>query len=744
VGNVAGLVAHRLLVAIPILPVLMVLGPAQAHGETITQTFRYTGEQRTFVVPAGVESVAVVAEGGAGGAATAASGGQAAQVRASLSVTPGERLYVEVGGAGASEQAGGAGGFNGGGNSGPTTRGGGAGGGGASDVRTAARANGLQPDPRLLIAGGGGGAGGPGACGLPGGEGGGAEQNGRRGNCSNGGGTAGTGFAGGTGTEGGDCGTGQQGELGQGGAGSGAGYAGPGSGGQAFCTQSAGGGGGGGLYGGAGGSGGDSAAGGGGGGGSSLVPPGGTLGSSTAEPQIQISYEAASTAQTEPATEITSESATLNGSVDTDGFEAESCNFEYGETSSYGQTVRCNPKIIETEEGETRHVSRPVFGLVAKKTYHFRVALTVDGVTTYGQDTEFETRPPRPVVEAVSPPAGFEEGGNTVTITGRHLSETSSVAIGEAGVGFTINSDGSINATVPPHKEAIVDVIVRGAGGESFRTEHDHYFYVRHGHAPTITSASLRKGPSAGGTEVRIDGTSFNGVTAVKFGDTEASYTVNTSEIVFATAPPGTTGTTEITVTTPNGESGLTSKARYTYGPPTITGLSPTEQPIPAGEQVTITGTGFRPGTAQTAFVFGKTQPTNVNCASTTECTVTAPPAAGAGTVVVRAISGGKKSAVTSADRFTYETPRITNLSETSGSLAGGGEITVHGNGFAHGAGNIIFTFGKIRAIHVNCPTSTECTLLTPAASKAGQVDVTATVGKTTSTTSPADQYRYE
>jgi hypothetical protein len=244
--------------------------------------FSYTGGEQTFTVPAGVFSVHVVAVGAAGGTAGAL-GGAAAQVSADIGVTPGQTLYVEVGGAG---QASGAGGFNGG-------AAGAAGGGGASDIRTSPRSAGLSPDHRLLVAAGGGGGGQngestPGAGGAAGSEGG-TESFGEVH-----GGAAGTQIAGGAGGVG-TCATGEPGALGLGGAGGNGG--GP-----------VGGGGGGGFYGGGGGGGGCADAGAGGGGGSSRVPPGGSVAvaSVSTPPQVQISYMPPSPAENPAAPPIAS------------------------------------------------------------------------------------------------------------------------------------------------------------------------------------------------------------------------------------------------------------------------------------------------------------------------------------------------------------------------------------------------------------------------------------------------------
>jgi hypothetical protein len=123
-----------------------------------SQTFSFTGTEQQFVVSAGVTCVTIQAFGAQGG--TLANGvnasGPGGRVTATISVTPGETLFVYVGGQGGNASSGvpGTGGFNGGGNGGgaPTTLVGAAGG-GASDVRQGG--NGLSN--RVVVAGGGGG-----------------------------------------------------------------------------------------------------------------------------------------------------------------------------------------------------------------------------------------------------------------------------------------------------------------------------------------------------------------------------------------------------------------------------------------------------------------------------------------------------------------------------------------------------------------------------------------------------------
>lgn len=150
-GNIASFNAINLTNA----PVTATITVTPVTSNTVTQTFNYTGAFQTFVVPAGVTTVSIQASGAQGmaNAAGVSLGGLGGNASGNLAVTPGETLWVYVGGGGTT---GATGGFNGGGNGGTTgtclTALGG-GGGGASDVRQTANtlAN------RRIVGGGGGG-----------------------------------------------------------------------------------------------------------------------------------------------------------------------------------------------------------------------------------------------------------------------------------------------------------------------------------------------------------------------------------------------------------------------------------------------------------------------------------------------------------------------------------------------------------------------------------------------------------
>ena len=94
---------------------------------------------------------------------------------------------------------------------------------------------------------------------------------------------------------------------------------------------------------------------------------------------------------------------------------------------------------------------------------------------------------------------------------------------------------------------------------------------------PAVTKVEPVEGPTVGGTSVTITGTELIDATGVSFGSTAAtSYTVNSATQITATAPAGSAGTVDVTVTTPGGTSTTSPSDHYTYVPePTVTKVEP-------------------------------------------------------------------------------------------------------------------------------------------------------------------------
>jgi hypothetical protein len=99
-----------------------------------------------------------------------------------------------------------------------------------------------------------------------------------------------------------------------------------------------------------------------------------------------LSATGAAVVITNPATNVASFSATLNGSLDPHGLPT-NVHFQYGTTTSYGLTT-----APQSQTGNTyRNVSANISSLTASTVYHFRIVATNNGGTTHGSDRTFTT-----------------------------------------------------------------------------------------------------------------------------------------------------------------------------------------------------------------------------------------------------------------------------------------------------------------------------------------------------------------
>lgn len=113
-----------------------------------------------------------------------------------------------------------------------------------------------------------------------------------------------------------------------------------------------------------------------------------SLGTTYSEDKTFTTLGQAPTATTSDATNKTTTGATLNGTVNANNTSTV-VTFEYGITTSYGQTVTATPSPVT---GTTaNNVSASITGLTIGTTYHFRVKAVNSVGTTYGSDMTFTT-----------------------------------------------------------------------------------------------------------------------------------------------------------------------------------------------------------------------------------------------------------------------------------------------------------------------------------------------------------------
>lgn len=121
---------------------------------------------------------------------------------------------------------------------------------------------------------------------------------------------------------------------------------------------------------------------------SSQTVSGGTISLSLTQSPVYVQEDLMAPAvTTQPATNVTATTATLNGAVNPNG-SSTTCYFEYGATTSYGSTTTSQSAGSGTDNVT---VTANLTGLAQNTTYHFRlVACSIAG-TSYGTDQTFAT-----------------------------------------------------------------------------------------------------------------------------------------------------------------------------------------------------------------------------------------------------------------------------------------------------------------------------------------------------------------
>jgi hypothetical protein len=266
----------------------------------------------------------------------------------------------------------------------------------------------------------------------------------------------------------------------------------------------------------------------------------------------------------------------------------------------------------------------------------------------------------------------------------------------------------------------------------------DHFTYSAT--APTVSAISAASGPAAGGTVVTIRGSNFNDASAVHFGSTAASFTIDSAGVITAVAPAHATGTVDVTVTNAAGTSSTTSADHFLYvspAAPALLNIGPTSGPMAGGSSVILIGSGF---SGATQVYFGAVAASAFTVNADNRITVTAPPQV-AGTVAVTVVTPSGVSDQAAVGQFSYSAamPTVTGLGTASGPTSGGTAVTISGSNLL-GAGGVFFGDRPALLFQVNSDSS--ITAVAPLAA-AGTVDVTVATANGTSATGAADHYTY-
>ncbi|MBS1912808.1 MAG: IPT/TIG domain-containing protein [Bacteroidetes bacterium] len=330
---------------------------------------------------------------------------------------------------------------------------------------------------------------------------------------------------------------------------------------------------------------------------------------------------------------------------------------------------------------------------------------------------------PAPSVTSVNPAIGPIAGGTQVMVFGQNFVPGCVAKFGGTNAQQTTYVSSTQVTAITPSASMPGAVNVRvvnpdGQGGGLPNA----YTYVA-APAPSVTSVNPAMGSVAGGTQVMVFGQNFVPGCVAKFGGTNAQQTtyVSSTQVTAITPSASMPGAVNVRVVNPDGQGGGLPNA-FTYtsvaAAPMITSFDPTSGSIRGGAQVNIIGQNFVDGCT---VMFGNQNAQRIFI-NKTKVQAIAPPVMAPTSVQITLINPDGQVAV-APGMFAYvnsSAPTITSLMPTSGSVAGGTEVTINGQNFMP---NCLASFAGIGAA-TTFKSMTQITAITPPMPTPGTVTV--------------------
>jgi len=485
-------------------------------------------------------------------------------------------------------------------------------------------------------------------------------------------------------------------------------------------------------------------------------------GTSTGADQMFKTLPNLPTVVTGSASPLTQTTTTLNATVNPNGGEVTSCEFDYGTTEAYGKSAPCSS--LPGSGNSAVAVSASVKSLSTDTTYHFRVVATNSGGTSQGADQTFETLPDAPTVvtkaassitqttatlnATVNPNGGevstckFEYGTtesyeSSLPCSSLPGSGTTPVAVSAALVGLSPNTTYHFRIAATNSGGTSTDIL----NAQTFKTlPNPPTVVTKAASSITQTTATLNatvnpNGGSVSSCELEYGPTESYGSSAA----CSPSPGAGSSPVGVSAAVTGLSANTtyhlRIVATNAGGTGTGGDEAFKTLpNPPAVSNVKPNKGPEAGGTTVTITGTNL--GEA-TAVKFGSTAAASVTADSGTSITAVSP--AGTGTVDVTVTTAGGTSHTNTGDQFSYvPPPAVTGVSPGAGPTAGGTSVTIAGTDLGEATA---VKFGSSGATSFKVNSATSITAVSPAGT--GVVDVIVSTAGGDSATSSADKFSY-
>ena len=391
-----------------------------------------------------------------------------------------------------------------------------------------------------------------------------------------------------------------------------------------------------------------------------------------------------------------------------------------------------------------------------------------------------------PAVSGVSPAVGLIAGGTNIAISGSgflkadgvHFRMPDGKLISVAS--FSVASDSLINAVLPNIENQAdfklnlfpSDIIVSVGTKDSPISKHDVFTFER----LTVTGLSVHTGLPDGGTDVKVKGSGFIGVTKVEFKPARlvsldpalegVNVRVESPTELLVQVPKGknlispgmTSYLTNVVVSDGSLNSAVSSADQYSYAFLLLTKVSPSSGPLTGGNLVLLSGSDF-PQVSNVFFLYDPNKagipalhftlvsPNRIE-AKVPDMSRFAPPGIQSLKVDVIVTALGTATKAHAADQYIFSNLVVRSVSPSTGPAGGTTRVTLSGSGLT-GATAVTLSNGtqsfKVTPV---VSSDTSLTFTTPSLAKLKSVTalgfhVTVSVGSVTSSKAKSPLFTY-
>jgi len=331
------------------------------------------------------------------------------------------------------------------------------------------------------------------------------------------------------------------------------------------------------------------------------------------------------------------------------------------------------------------------------------IAVFISGLSI-NQNFTFNYNPPN--LTAIIPANGPTSGGVSILLLGLNFGLSGTVRIGGkpciVQAPATDYSHNQIICLLPEGRGIGVPVSIN-ISNQDVQSNAPTFSYD----LPRITSLSPATGPTIGSTLVLISGTSFDTSGTVLIGNNNATIVSWGHSQIQIRTPPGAGINLPVRITT---IVGLVANATFSYLPPTLDNISPTESVTAGGGVLTLQGSNLGPsGTGQVQIGSDTIGWTNCTLISqghnAMQCII--PP--GQGSVrFVRAIVGEQMSNLLP---FSYTAPVLSTVTPARGPTLGNTLLNITGQSLGSSGATVTIDFRNCLVVN---QTHTWITCLSP------------------------------